>query len=184
MKDTHMDISTAPVYVFMGVSGTGKTTIANAISQTYECVFLEGDDFHPKENIDIMSAGRALTDENRLPWLRELSSVAAAQRQKGCVLITCSSLKLIYRNEIRKHIPDASFIHLQGSFDYIEKQMSQREGHFMPVSLLQSQFDSLEPLQDSERGITISIENGIKTVLAELETFMAGTIVSLKRKPA
>jgi len=172
MKELHVDISLNPVYVVMGVSGTGKTTIAKAVAETHGCVFLEGDDFHPKENIEIMSSCRALTDENRLPWLMELSSVAAAERQKGSVLMTCSALKLIYRDEIRKHVPDVSFIHLAGSFDYIANLISKREGHFMPVSLLQSQFDTLEHLRADEDGVTIFIENGIEAVLQDVSTFM------------
>jgi len=172
MKQTNSDISLNPVYVVMGVSGTGKTTISKAIAEKYGYIFLEGDDYHPKENIDIMSSGRALTDENRFPWLIELSSVAAAERQKSSVLVTCSALKRIYRDEIRKHVPDVVFIHLEGGFDYIAQLVSQREGHFMPLSLLQSQFDTLEPLQADEDGVKVSIENGIETVLQDATAFM------------
>jgi len=183
MKKANADVSIGPVYVVMGVSGVGKTTIAKAIAQKHSCLFLEGDDFHPKENIEIMSSGRSLTDENRLPWLRELSLAAAKERQKSSVVVTCSALKLIYRDEIRKHLPDVSFIHLHGRFDYIAKQMSEREGHFMPVSLLQSQFDTLELLEDDETGATISVENGIEAVLLELDTYMADRKHSLESSP-
>lgn len=173
MKDNSLNISTNPVYVIMGVSGTGKTTIAKAVSENYGYIFLEGDDFHSRENIDIMSSGQSLSDHNRLPWLKDLSLAAASQRQKGCVFMTCSALKLKYRDEIRKYITDVIFIHLHGSFDYIAQLMSQREGHFMPVSLLQSQFDTLELLRAEELGVMISIENGIEAVLHELEAFLS-----------
>lgn len=184
MKKANADISISPVYVVMGVSAVGKTTIAKAIAQKHRCLFLEGDDFHPKKNIEIMSSGRSLNDENRLPWLRELSLAAEAERQRGSVVVTCSALKLSYRDEIRKYIPDVSFIHLHGRFDYIAKQMSQREGHFMPVSLLQSQFDTLQLLGESEQGVTISVENEIEGVLQEFEAFMASNKLSAESKSA
>jgi len=184
MTETNVNMSLNPVYVIIGVSGVGKTTIAKAIAEQNGCLFMEGDGFHPKENIEIMSSGRSLTDENRLPWLRKLSLAAAEERQKGGVVVTCSALKRIYRDEIRKYIPDVNFIHLHGRFDYIAKQMSQREGHFMPVSLLQSQFDTLELLGDEQQGVTISVENGIEGVLQELEAFMAGNKLSAESKSA
>jgi gluconokinase len=173
MKNMDLDKSSNPVFVVMGVSGTGKTTLATALAEKHHCKFLEGDDFHPQENIDIMSSGRSLTDENRMPWLKELSLAAASHRRNEAVVVTCSSLKAIYRDEIRRQVPDVAFIHLEGSFDYVAQLMSQREGHFMPVSLLQSQFDALVSLQSEEKGIVISIENGIDAVLREAEAFLA-----------
>jgi len=170
--DASADKLDASIYVIMGVSGVGKTTIAKAISQSQKSVFLEGDDFHPKENVEKMSSGQPLTDQDRMPWLKALSVAAGLKKKEGNVVMTCSALKRDYREEIGKYIPGAMFVHLEGSFDYIAEQMSRRQGHFMPTSLLRSQFDTLEPLGGDELGTTISIENGIETVLSELETFM------------
>ncbi len=172
MRKTFTKNSLYPVYVVMGVAGTGKTTVAKAVAEKQNYLFLEGDDFHPPENIELMSSGRALTDAKRLPWLKELSSRAVVDRHKGTVLVTCSALKAIYRDEIRKQVPDANFIHLHGSFDYIAKLMTQREDHFMPVSLLQSQFDTLESLQKGEHGTLVSIENGFEAVMSEVGAYI------------
>jgi len=184
MRDNHADRTIASVYVVMGVSAVGKTTIAKAISQKYECLFIEGDDFHSAENVEKMSSGQSLTDQDRLPWLRKLSSAAAVKRKMGCVIMTCSALKSSYRDAIRTDVPDAKFIHLYGGFNYIAKQMSLRKGHFMPTSLLRSQFDTLEWLGEDELGVRISIENGIEAVLLEFEAFMTDNIVLLDGKPA
>ncbi len=169
MSDDQFKNVRPAVYVVMGVSGAGKTTIAKMLSQKYGCAFIEGDDFHPVENLEIMKAGQFLSDENRLPWLKQLSLAAVSNRQDVPVFIACSALKLRYRGIIRDYIPHVQFIHLQGSFNYIKRQMEAREGHFMPLSLLRSQFDSLEPLAADEEGITICVENGVVDVLRGLD---------------
>jgi len=172
MQDIEADCPITSVYVVMGSSGVGKSTIAKAVAQKYNCIFMEGDDFHSEENVKLMSSGQALNDSNRAPWLKALSCAAAANRQANSVFITCSALKRRYRDEIRSHIPDAKFVHLHGEFDYVGALLQSREGHFMPLSLLRSQFDTLEVLEADELGITIPIEKGVDDVLAKLESFM------------
>lgn len=173
MNDDQLKSVMPAAYVVMGVSGAGKTTIAKMLSQKYGYAFIEGDDFHPAENVEIMKAGQFLSDENRLPWLKKLSLAAVSKQQDAPVIIACSALKLRYRGIIREFIPHVQFIHLHGSFDYIKRQMEAREGHFMPLSLLRSQFDSLEPLAADEEGITICVESSVVDTLCDLENFIS-----------
>ena len=172
MNDIQNEKALSSVYVIMGVSGSGKTTVGNLVAQNFNCIFMEGDEFHPEANVKKMSSGQALNDEDRLPWLQNLSESAAAQRQSTDVIIACSALKRSYRDVIRRYISDAKFIHLKGSADYIEKLIASRNGHFMPLSLLRSQFETLESLGPDETGITIPIESGMSAVLAQIEVFI------------
>ena len=144
--------------VVMGVSGSGKTTIARGIVEATGLEFSEADAFHSPENIAKMEAGVALTDEDRWPWLRALADWMGAKADEGVsTVITCSALKRTYRDVLREGPPSVDFLHLDGPAELIKGRMSQREGHFMPTSLLQSQIDTLEPLDPDESGIVLDL---------------------------
>lgn len=140
--------------VVMGVSGTGKTVVGEAVADRLGCDFLEGDSFHPAANIAKMSADTPLDDDDRRPWLEELAGMLAANRAAGTgSVLACSSLKRSYRDILRGEAPteETFFLHLDLPFDVLRERMEQRE-HFMPASLLQSQFDTLERLDPNEIG--------------------------------
>ena len=144
------------VLYVMGVSGCGKTTIGKKLSEKYDIPFFDGDDYHPKKNIDKMSSGRPLNDDDRQEWLATLNALAITQlKEETGAIIACSALKEKYRTTLTKEIETkATFVYLQGSFEDISNRLSKRKGHFMPAGLLQSQFEILEEPQDA---ITISI---------------------------
>ncbi len=134
-------------YVLMGVSGSGKSIIGNALADELNIPFFDADDFHPNENIKKMSAGVPLTDSDRFPWLERLSQLLTEHGEKtGCVL-ACSALKESYRNILKKD--NAHFIFLDVDKEIVIARQAARKGHFMPPSLMQSQFDALEKPVDA-----------------------------------
>lgn len=141
--------------VVMGVSGTGKTTIGQGIASRLGMDFIEGDSFHPKANIEKMSAGKPLDDDDRRPWLAALAAEIGRHDEQGTSTVTaCSALRRIYRDWLRAGSDTVFFVHLHTDFDILRERMEKRE-HFMPASLLQSQFDTLEPLGEEESGVVI-----------------------------
>ena len=160
--------------VLMGVSGCGKTTAALNLHNALGWPVAEADDFHPEANIDKMSRGIALTDEDRWPWLesmRDWMSERATEDVK--TIVTCSALKRSYRDLLSGAQGRVFFIHLLAQPDEIQERMTHREGHFMPSSLLPSQFATLEPLSDDEDGVTVvsraTPEETFEAILAALE---------------
>ncbi len=157
----------------MGVSGNGKTTIGTWLSSELDRVFVEGDDFHPPENIAKMSSGVPLDDDDRRPWLAALAEevvrLEAAGQQS---VMACSALKRRYRDWLREGYPQLFFILLDADYDTILERMKRRE-HFMPPALLRSQFDTLEPLEEDEAGVVVSAraapDQVVTTALAALE---------------
>ena len=148
--------SSVRLYVVMGAAGCGKSTIGEELAAIFEAKFFEGDDFHSPENKAKMAAGTALTDDDRWPWLRTL--VNAMCEGKQTTVSSCSSLKRSYRDLIREHANEpVVFIHLHGSRELLSARLSGREEHFMNSSLLDSQIETLEPLDSSELGITVDI---------------------------
>lgn len=147
------------VVVVMGVSGCGKTTVASALAQALGWAFIEGDAFHPPENVQRMAQGVALTDADRAVWLQRLAFEMKNQLQlnRGVVL-ACSALKKSYRDVLRGGQADAVFLHLEGTAELIGQRLSARKGHYMPSSLLQSQFETLEPPLPSERAWRYDID--------------------------
>jgi carbohydrate kinase (thermoresistant glucokinase family) len=145
-----------PQLVVMGVSGSGKSTVGAALAQRLGLPFVDADDLHPITNVDKMTAGIPLTDDDRWPWLAKVGEAMAAAADTG-VVVACSALKHSYRDAIRSGAPAARFVLLSGSRELLESRLSRREGHFMPASLLESQLATLEPL-DSAEGIVVSIE--------------------------
>lgn len=147
-----------PIVVVMGVAGVGKSTVARLLAERLGAPFAEGDDFHPEANIAKMSAGIPLQDADRWPWLERIAAWMGAQVSEGqSGVVTCSALKRSYRDVLRTGDPDAFFVHLAGDRRLIGDRMSHRAGHFMPTTLLESQFDTLEPLQPDERGVVLDV---------------------------
>jgi len=148
-----------PVHlVIMGVAGSGKTTVATMLAERTHRPYAEADEFHPAANIDKMSAGTPLTDEDRWPWLRAMRDWLDHQAAEGdSAVVTCSALKRTYRDLLRTAHGRVRFVHLTGSPELLAERMTQRSGHFMPASLLPSQLATLEPLGDDEDGITLDV---------------------------
>jgi carbohydrate kinase (thermoresistant glucokinase family) len=146
--------------VVMGVSGAGKSTVGRIVAERLGCPFRDADSFHPKANIEKMSRGAPLTDEDRWPWLQAIAAWIAEHRAAGtqCV-VTCSALKRVYRDIVtNKQSADVRLVYLKGDFDLIEARLRARKGHFMPPALLQSQFAALEQPAEDEHALTVSID--------------------------
>ncbi|KUM83606.1 MULTISPECIES: gluconokinase [Streptomyces] len=152
-------MSTPKVVVVMGVAGTGKTTIGPLLAARLGVPYAEGDDFHPQANIAKMSAGTPLTDDDRWPWLDAIGSWAHGRAGVGGV-VSCSALKRSYRDRLRAEAPGVVFVHLAGDRSLIEDRMSHRQGHFMPTALLDSQFATLQALQEDEAGVVVDVSGG------------------------
>lgn len=151
----------------MGVSGVGKSTIAKGLSSTLGWTFAEGDAFHPQANVDKMTAGTPLTDEDRWPWLRRIGKWMDDQIDEGSsAVVTCSALRRAYRDLLREGRPAVLFCHLAAGEDLVRERMDHRSGHYMPVSLLHSQYDTLEPLEDDEPGFAVPVDASAAQVLA------------------
>jgi carbohydrate kinase (thermoresistant glucokinase family) len=157
--------SSKNIYVIMGVSGCGKSTIGQMLAEKLLIPFFDGDDYHPEKNIQKMSKGEPLNDKDRYSWLKALNTLGKKHQSKGAV-IACSALKEMYRDIIEKDLdPVPVWIYLKGSYDAILKRLEQRSGHFMPPNLLQSQFDVLEP---PTKAICISIELEPKEIINDI----------------
>ncbi|GAB2511613.1 gluconokinase [Paramicrobacterium agarici] len=147
-----------PSLIVMGVSSSGKSTIGALMSERLGVPFIDGDDLHPDENKEKMRSGIALNDADRFPWLHRIGQLIDAGRVEGhATIVACSALKRSYRDILREHAPDLIFVHLTGSRALIEKRMKARHHEYMPTSLLDSQFATLEPLERDERKILVPI---------------------------
>jgi len=151
--------------VVMGVSGSGKSTVGAALAQRLRVPFADADDFHPEANVTKMSQGHALDDNDRYPWLEAIGQWLAEHPDGG--VMSCSALKHKYRDQLRRHHRQTQFLHLSGSKDVIGRRQASRPGHFMPASLLASQFDTLEPLGPEENGVVISVDQNIDAIVNE-----------------
>lgn len=156
--------------VVMGVSGCGKSTIAEQLAQKIGAHFKDADELHPARNIELMSAGKPLTDIDRLPWLELVASYARNETADDqTVVIACSALKRKYRDIINT-AGDVLYVYLNGSVELIASRMSSREGHFMPEQLLQSQFDVLEvPDAKDEHVVIVDIDVDIESIVLSAE---------------
>ncbi|ROP60617.1 gluconokinase/shikimate kinase [Curtobacterium sp. PhB115] len=147
----------ARVLVVMGVSGSGKSTVAAMVAERLGWEFAEGDSMHPQANVDKMHAGTPLTDEDRWPWLDVVAGWIRGHLEAGTNgVVTCSALKRSYREVLRA--PGVVFVHVAGDGALIEARMSSRSGHFMPTSLLSSQLATLEPPQPDEAHVTVTAD--------------------------
>jgi gluconokinase len=151
--------------VVMGVSGSGKSTVGAALAQRLRVPFADADDFHPEANIEKMMAGHSLNDDDRYPWLERIGQWLTEHADGG--VMSCSALKHKYRDQLRRHYPQVQFLHLSGTPEVIGRRQASRSGHFMPASLLASQFDTLEPLGPDEAGITIDVAKDIDSIVDE-----------------
>jgi carbohydrate kinase (thermoresistant glucokinase family) len=146
------------VVVLMGVSGSGKSTVGERLAEELGCPFLEGDDFHPPGNVEKMKQGIALTTADREPWLTSIAAkidVLLAARKSA--VLSCSALQRAYRDIIVGKRPQVALVYLKGSYDLIRHRLDGRHGHFMPASLLKSQFDTLEEPTPDEHAIVVDI---------------------------
>lgn len=149
--------------VVMGVSGCGKSSVGEGLSAHLGIPYRDGDDLHPDANVAKMRAGTPLTDADRWPWLDRVAQVLA---QEAPVIVGCSALKRTYRDRIRA-AGQVTFVHLVGNRDLIAARMALREGHYMPLSLLDSQFAALEPLGPDE-GISVSIDAPLDEIIGDI----------------
>jgi gluconokinase len=151
----------------MGVSGTGKTTVGEELAHRMGVTFIEGDSLHPGHNIAKMSAGQPLDDDDRRPWLQTLNALVTFHHAEGIsAVLTCSALRRGYRDILREGLPPGSlyFVHLAAPQAVLRSRMESRD-HFMPASLLQSQLDTLEPLERDEAGVVLDVTGDVDSVV-------------------
>jgi len=160
-----------PQVVVMGVSGSGKSTVGEQVAELLGVPFVDGDALHPAANVAKMASGIPLTDDDRIPWLRAVGRALAETSPEGAV-VACSALKRSYRDLIRSEAPDALFAELDGDRALLAARMAARPGHFMPVSLLDSQLATLEPLRPEEHGLRLDVSRPP----AELAEAIAGAV--------
>ncbi|RLM20704.1 gluconate kinase [Brenneria alni] len=153
--------------ILMGVSGSGKSSVGAELARAIHAKFIDGDDLHPRANIQKMASGTPLNDEDRAPWLDRLNDAAYSLFHKNETgIIVCSALKKRYRDHLRRDNQGMIFLYLKGSFDIILARHKARAGHFMPTELLKSQFDALEePGSDEPDVLTIDIDGGMEEVV-------------------
>lgn len=158
--------------IVMGVSGSGKSTVAAMIAQNLKAIFIEGDELHPQENIEKMQSNTPLTDDDRKAWLEKIHTLILqiVNGGKDCV-VSCSALKRKYREILRFDIQNILFIYLKGSYEIIHQRLLKRQDHFMPINLLRSQFDNLEePKNDEQDVITIHIAEDLNEEMEEIKS--------------
>lgn len=153
--------------VIMGVSGSGKSTIGAALAERIGFAFEDGDAYHPEANVAKMHAGIPLTDEDRWPWLKAIAAAIDRKAEaRTPVIIACSALKRAYRDILVHGRDDVRIVYLKGTQDVIAQRLSRRDHHFMPASLLDSQFATLEEPEPDERVITVSIDGTVDEIVA------------------
>ncbi len=153
----------------MGVSGSGKSTVAGALADRLGWLLAEGDDFHSPENVAKMHAGTPLTDADRLPWLKSIAGWIAARLDAGeAGVITCSALKHSYRDLLSGGRAEVEFVYLKGSPAVMAEHLAGRHGHFMPASLLASQFDTLEEPGADEPVLAVDAGQPVEAIVAEI----------------
>ena len=154
------------IVVMAGVSGSGKSTVGALLAGRLGWAFADGDSFHPAASVAKMAAGIPLTDDDRWPWLKAI----AAEIDRACtagerVVIGCSALRRVYRDELVHGRDDIRLVYLEGTQALIADRLGQRKGHFMPPGLLASQFQTLEPPTPDERAVTVSIDAQVEVIV-------------------
>jgi gluconokinase len=156
------------IAIVMGVSGSGKTTVGQTLAAQLNWQFKDADDFHPPENREKMSRGIPLNDADRQPWLRAMrQAIATAIAQGQNLVLSCSALKVAHRQTLADDWDALKWIYLQGSFELIQARMNQRQNHFMPAELLQSQFDTLEP-PDPQAALYVDAALPVTAIVQEI----------------
>jgi gluconokinase len=162
--------------VVMGVSGSGKTTVASKLAVRLQWIFEDGDRFHPKSNVEKMRAGQPLTDEDRWPWLNaiadEIERICTAGEH---AVIACSALKRVYRDVLLRGSDDVRIVFLNGTQQLIAHRLSLRKDHFMPPGLLDSQFRTLQPPSLDENAIDVSIDAPVDTIVDDIVSKLEAT---------
>lgn len=158
-----------PLIVVMGVSGSGKSTVGALLAQRLGVPFEDADALHPAANVAKMAAGIPLTDDDRWPWLALVGQALHAASSTGLV-VACSALKRAYREAILAEAPAVRFVYLHGSRELLAERLGQRKGHFMPLSLLDSQLATLEPLAADEPGVTVGIAEDPEEIVRQIVT--------------
>ena len=155
--------------VVMGVSGCGKSTVAARLAERLGWDLAEADTFHCAANVEKMRSGIALTDEDRWPWLDAIAAwIGAARAQDRPCIVACSALKRRYRERLAGGHHDVRFVYLQGDYETVAARLAGRSGHYMPLSLLQSQYEALqEPAQDEE-ALVLSVERPVEALVDEI----------------
>lgn len=147
-----------PPLIVMGVSGSGKSTIGLALATELGMEFIDGDDLHPRANKAKMAAGHPLDDEDRAPWLEIIAERIGAELAEGKpIVVACSALKRRYRQQLISYAPSVVFVHLEGQRDIVAERQAHRDHEYMPNSLLDSQYATLEPLESDERSIIVDL---------------------------
>jgi gluconokinase len=163
------DATTACAVVVMGVSGSGKSTIAERLAARLGWRYEDGDKYHPPANVSKMSAGHPLTDEDRWPWLQAIADeIDRTCKQEERAVVACSALKRAYRDILVHGRNDVRIVFLNGEQALIAARLAARKGHFMPPGLLTSQFRTLEPPQPDERPITVSIDAPVEAIVDDI----------------
>jgi gluconokinase len=156
----------------MGVSGAGKTTAGQALAAHLGVPFCDADDLHPAANVAKMRAGVALDDADRAPWLDAVGTWLADH--SGGAVMSCSALRLAYRDTLRRHAAAVRFLHLAGDPAVVRERVASRAGHYMPASLVESQYAALEPLGDEEEGLTVDFDEPIDAIVVRAATAALG----------
>lgn len=157
--------------VVAGISGSGKSTVGEALAERLGVPFCDGDDLHPPENVEKMRSGTPLTDEDRWPWLDAVGAWLA-EREAG--VVACSALRRVYRDRLRDAAPDAVVLLLDGSPELIRERQASRGQHFMPPALLDSQLATLEPLGDDEDGFVLDVAEPVEAIVERFVGLVGG----------
>jgi gluconokinase len=159
------------LYVVMGITGSGKTTVGAALAHALGVDFVEGDDYHPPENVRRMASGIPLTDDDRAGWLRALATLIREAKGAGAGLVlACSALKRSYRDVLRAAAPELRFVFLNGPRALISERLAERRGHFMPASLLESQLATLEEPTVHEHAWAYDISESAQEIVDDILT--------------
>jgi len=159
------------IVVLMGVSGSGKTAVGELLARELGWAWFDADDYHPPANVEKMRSGQPLTDTDRWPWLDALNGLMRAEDAKGrSAVLGCSALKQVYRDRLSQGLADVRWVHLKGSFDLIMSRLQLRKHRYMPASLLQSQFDTLEEPHDA---LTIDVGDPPEALVARIRAALA-----------
>ncbi|GAA1469285.1 gluconokinase [Microbacterium thalassium] len=162
-----------PAVVVMGVSASGKSTVAATLAARLGIPWADADDLHPAANVAKMASGTPLDDDDRRPWLAAVGARLAEGAASGGLVMACSALKRTYRDQLRASCPAAVFVHLDGSRALLAARAGARQGHFMPPALLDSQLAALEPLGPDERGVVVDIAQPGDEIAATAEKWVS-----------